>query len=319
MIPPEILRFAQIFQPYALDEISRLMKDKTRLVHYTSAEAAMNIILSGEVWMRKSFVMNDFSEVQHGLDCIRAAFKGEHGEKFKSIFNRLFGDNFFSEFSTVFDSWVPLFLRDTYLISVSEHSNEEDTLGRLSMWRAYGEGSGVALVLNNLLFITPSDVLKAYSSPVAYLDEQSFALQFARVVNNMETNAEFLKSRGSDESKAYIFQMLRYAAVSTKHPGFSEEKEWRVIYLPSVEKSPHLTRAVRSIKGMPQVIYRLPLKDIPSENLVGLAISSLIDRIIIGPTQHPYATQEAFISLLADAKVENPERKVFVSNIPLRR
>jgi Protein of unknown function (DUF2971) len=258
--------------------------------------------------MRKSFV-DDFSEVQHGLECIRKAFRGEHGERFKSIFNRLFGETFFPEFSTIFDSWVPLFLRDTFIISVSEHSEREDTFGRLSMWRAYGEGSGVALVLNNLLFVTPSDTLKAYSSPVAYLDEQGFGQQFGRVVDNIEANAEFLRSRGPEEIKAHIFQMLRYAAVCTKHRGFSEEKEWRVVYSPSVEKSPHLTRAVQSIKGLPQVIYKLPLKDIPSENLVGLAIPSLFDRIIIGPTQHPHAMAEAFTTLLADAKVENPEGK----------
>ena len=45
---------------------------------------------------------------------------------------------------------------DTYLTSISEHRNKEDTFGRLSMWRAYGETTGVALVMNNSPFLTPS-------------------------------------------------------------------------------------------------------------------------------------------------------------------
>jgi hypothetical protein len=50
-----------------------------------------------------------------------------------------------------------------------------------------------------------------------------------------------------------------------------------------------------------------------------MAIPALIDHIIIGPTRDPLAMREAFISLLDEAGVEQPDRKVFVSNIPLRQ
>ena len=55
---------------------------------------------------------------------------------------------------------------DTYLTCVSEHKAEEDTLGRLSMWRAYyGGTNGVALVMDIAAFQAPgpSDVLNIYT------------------------------------------------------------------------------------------------------------------------------------------------------------
>lgn len=52
------------------------------------------------------------------------------------------------------------------------------------------------------------------------------------------------------------------------------------------------------IQGVPQPIYKIPLKDIPDE-LVGIEIPALLDRIIIGPTRDPQPIWEAFKDLLA--------------------
>jgi hypothetical protein len=50
-----------------------------------------------------------------------------------------------------------------------------------------------------------------------------------------------------------------------------------------------------------------------------IEIPSLINRIIIGPTQYPWAMWKAFVTLLSEAGVENAASKVFTSDIPLRR
>jgi hypothetical protein len=193
---------------------------------------------------------------------------------------------------------------DTYLTCVSERSDSEDLTGRLSMWRAYGEQTGVAFVMNNPLFVTPSDALKAYSSPVAYLNDQGFAREFSRVVDNINTEADFIRTQGRDAIRTFIFHMFRSAALCTKHLGFLEEKEWRVVYSPSAELSPYLIKEIQSIGGVPQPIYKIPLKDIPEEGLSGAEIPALLDRIIIGPTEYPLAIREAFLQLPSDAGVE---------------
>ena len=103
--------------------------------------------------------------------------------------------------------------------------------------------------------------------------------------------------------------MFQFAAICTKHPGFSEEQEWRAIYLPKLGEPSHLKMEIRSISGVPQLIYKIPLRNIPG----------LFNRLIIGPTQYPGALRDAFVELLTKAGVEKAAEKVFVSHIPLRR
>jgi hypothetical protein len=57
-------------------------------------------------------------------------------------------------------------------------------------------------------------------------------------------------------------------------------------HTPSYEKSPHLIKELRTVNGLPQGIYRIPLRDLPEVGYFG-AIPKLVDRIITGPTQYP--------------------------------
>ena len=113
--------------------------------------------------------------------------------------------------------------------------------------------------------------------------------------------------------------MLAYAAACTKHPGFLEELEWWVIHFPWWEKSTDLIKEIEVVQGVPQPVYKIPLVNIPEKGLFGLTVPDLIDGIIIGPTRDPLAMREAFVGLLDETGVEQPDRKVFVSNIPLRQ
>jgi len=182
------------------------------------------------------------------------------------------------------------------------------------MWRAYSGATGVALVMNNSAFLAESTALKAYSSPVAYLDDKGFTKEFDKVRSAIEAEAEFLRTLDRQLIFNTAFRVLMFAALCTKHPSFAEEKEWRVIYCPSLEKSDYLIRDIQAISGAPQPIFKIPLKDVPTEGLVGVEIPALIERVIIGPTQYPMAMWKAFTALLTDAGVENAGTKVFVSS-----
>ena len=317
-IAPEQERLAQILFPYSYERNKEARAGGLRFVHYTTADAAMKILRSKEVWMRKSSCMSDFLEVQYGLQRLYRTYgQTETGKRFQGALNRMF-PGISAEIEELFNSWTPHFQINTYFTCVSEHDPKEDTFGRLSMWRAYDQGVGVALVLNNSVFLNPADGFGAYSSPVAYLDDPGFERELDRVVENIEGESDFLKQRGREALKASIFHVLRSASLCTKHPGFAEEREWRIIYCPTLEKSSYLVSDIQVIGGVTQPIFKIPLHDIPEVGLFA-SVPALLDHIIIGPSQYPLAISEAFQQLLTEAGVPEPEKKIRISDIPLRR
>ena len=86
-----------------------------------------------------------------------------------------------------------------------------------------------------------------------------------------------------------------------------------MVYSPVLDQSQHLAKTAEVIQGVPQPIFNIPLSGIPE-----LDFASLLDRIIIGPTQYPLAIREAFIDALAGFGVDNPANKISFSHIPLR-
>jgi hypothetical protein len=314
-------RLWKIFFPFAAEREDLAASRKTRFAYYTRAETATSILKTRRIWMRKSMCMNDFMEVQHGLQCLASTvYRTDVGKRFAVVLDQLF-EGLWSETEKLLNDCTWHLRTDTYFTCVSEHKVEEDTLGRLSMWRAYGGTNGVALVMNNAPFQAqaPSDVLKIYASPVAYFDAERFEEKFGEAVTNIEKEADLVRQQNREDVKARIFRVLAFAAVCTKHPGFAEELEWRVIHFPWWESSDHMTKEIEVVQGVPQPVYKIPLEDIPEKGLWGITIPALFDRIIIGPTRDPLAMREAFAELLAKAGVEQPYNKIFLSNIPLRQ
>jgi hypothetical protein len=316
-LTPDQQKLFRIFHPLASGKEADIREKRTRFVYYTSAEVATQIIRKREIWMRKSSCMNDYSEMHHGWECLIASWNGIEGNRLHSVLNSNF-PGLFQELEKDVNGLNQFIRFHTYLTCVSEHKDSEDQLGRLSMWRAYGANAGVALVFNPSLFLQPNDFVKAYSSPVAYCDRLKFAEEFRKVIDNIESEIDFLKEKGRELVKNYLFRVLAYAVICTKHPGFAEEVEWRIIHCPWWEQSSHLIRAVEVIKGVPQPVYKVPLKNVPGQ-LEGIEIPELLDRIIIGPTRDPQPSWEAFRDLLAEVGVTEPEKKVSLSNIPLRQ
>ena len=241
-VPLEDERLARIFYPYSREQYARAASRGTRFVHYTKAAVAMRILQTKEMWMRKSSCMNDYLEVRYGIDRLYNTYNNTAtGNSFKAALNQIF-PGITSDIEKLFNGWIPHFQTNTYFTCVSEHRDEEDAFGRLSMWRAYGQSTGVALVLNNAILLAPAPGLNIYSSPVAYMNNEDFEREVGRIVENINGEAEFVRSRGREEITNRVFNTLRYAAVCTKHPGFIEELEWRVIYCPTLEESSYLNQ-----------------------------------------------------------------------------
>jgi hypothetical protein len=189
-LTPEEVKVQELFFPYATEKTRKMIARKGRFAHYTTAETATSILKNRQIWMRNAAVMNDFSEVQYGLECLSYAWKdNENGKKFQETMNSIH-PGICEEMAARFDSWQPDFKSHTYLTCMSEHRDEEDANGRLSMWRAYGGRSGVALILNLDPFTVITDELAAYSSPVAYETKESFAKRLGEIAERLSFDTD---------------------------------------------------------------------------------------------------------------------------------
>jgi hypothetical protein len=260
--------------------------------------------------------MNDFMEVEHGFECLNAAYK-KHKADFLAAIEGIYS-GFSGKLESLFNGWLPHFRSDTYITSFSEHDDDEDSIGRLSMWRAYGQEAGVAIIMRNGPFVRPTDALKAYASPVAYLTSSSFEQEFLKLLSGIRENIELLRTLGETSVLHHVFSNFRAAVLCTKHPGFREEREWRIIYSHTFSRSERILEEIVAVDETPQSICKIPLIDVPSEGLFGIEIPTLIDRVIIGPARFPFAIRDAFVALLSSAGMSDAAKRVIVSDIPLR-
>ena len=72
-----------LFLPHLVERVEPI-KAGRRLVHYTSAEAAYRIISNRQVWLRNAHLMNDYSEMRHGLACLQNAWASPSGVKLQN-------------------------------------------------------------------------------------------------------------------------------------------------------------------------------------------------------------------------------------------
>jgi len=307
-----------IFFPYVAERKAELAQRKIRLAHYCAAESAVSIIRNQEIWMRNAAVMNDFAEVEYGLRLLLASYQGQAGAAFKKAIETAFPGTV-GKVSGLFDSYRWELRGETYLTSVTEHHPDENALGRLSMWRSYGGSTGVALVLQLQAMNLPYESLAEFALPVLYADEQMFDKYMVQLAESISQAREFILSRGQDWFVNWLHFLLRSTVLSTKHPGFAEEREWRAIHSPITVHSTFLRREILTVAGEPQILYKIPLRQACNPAPGGLNAASLIERVIIGPTQHPGVVAAAFVALLEEAGVPDARERVSASAIPLRQ
>ncbi|WP_332117235.1 DUF2971 domain-containing protein [Azorhizobium caulinodans] len=313
-------KLLDIFLPYDRRERQRIKDTGKRFVHYTSAEAAVSIIENQEIWLRNSNLMNDFSEIQHGEECWKYAWKAESaGGRIKSVLRRL-DETLLPEMEQQFADQFQSRFGEVYLLSLSEHEDHENAHGRLSMWRAYGGNTNVALVLKTAPFMRVSTEVTAFSSKVLYTNPAEFVPYMAEVATLMEQNYETLSSLTREALGVILSMAFHFAALSTKHPGFKEEQEWRVLYCPDTYPSSILSECehIACISGVPQKIYKVPLRDDPDRDYIGVNPEDIIDCIIVGPTAFSKTVRDALVAVLKRKGLRHAEEMVVVSDIPLR-
>lgn len=301
------------------DEERRVrLASNTRLVHYTSAENAYRIISGAKVWLRSASVMNDYSEIEHGLRCLKFGWNSEKGILLQEMLDRI-SEGFRQEIVDLFDENAQNFRYDTFIMSLSEHDNTEDEHGRLSMWRAYGGTSGVALVLNTAAFLSETQVMGVFSAPVRYMSDAEFVDFFSKWANRLLLAESELLAADRSMLRSCLYGMFRIFAMTTKHPGFKEEKEWRIFTSPSHEGvSNWLEYDIEVVRGTPQKVAKLKLIDDEELGVKGVHPSGLLNRVIVGPCEHPLQIRDALVDAMSKQQVTDPYNKIWMSLIPLR-
>jgi hypothetical protein len=264
--------------------------------------------------------MADYMEVLHGHQMLVRFFsQQEKRDAFCKPLNNCHA-GVGEEALHLFDEWWRNNIQfEIYVTSVSEHDDSEDAHGRLSMWRAFGRVPAArAAIVTKLPGPDAASGLGVVLVPVAYFDYENLEKELKRIVRNIKKHKIFLRSLPRDKIKDAVFLMLLNTAVSLKHEGFREEREWRIVYVPRVHQSKLLTSNTEIIEGVPQLVFKIPLKDSPDDNVVGVEVPTLLDRIIIGPTTYPIPIAHAFALALYNAGMPDGGSRVVVSNIPLR-
>jgi hypothetical protein len=325
------LKLEEIFTPgfrqlrdeaYTVD--GEIKKDRI-FVHYTSAEAALNIIRDKRLWLRNSTCMSDFTEVDHGFNIVRNFF-GDGSEDQKRFTKMLeaCAEGTTKAAIELFSERLPYIMSSTYIASFALHdSPREDSHGRLSMWRAFGGNAGSVA----LLFRVPWYKEELYAGiralnvvwgPVRYGENDEFKKEFETILENISRHHDLLTSLDNQLIVRYLLNMLLFNTVCSKHPGFREEKEWRVIYFADTHPSPLMEPEIRAIHGFPQKIYKLPLDREKHQVLTALDLSVLVDRVIIGPSEYAPAVMQAFIEELSRKGIVDASKRVTPSYIPIR-
>jgi hypothetical protein len=85
--PHEQDRLPSLFFPHIDNKKREVMDSGCRFVYYTTADTATKILESKQIWLRNTAVMNDYSEVQYGFQCLYDAYKTEPGNNFNTALN----------------------------------------------------------------------------------------------------------------------------------------------------------------------------------------------------------------------------------------
>jgi Protein of unknown function (DUF2971) len=210
---------------------------------------------------------------------------------------------------------------DTYVFCLAEH-DPKDNDGLLSMWRGYGQhGNGAAIVFD------PSKITEVPTSPliiskVSYVKDDQ---RIAQVQSSLNSWVELTASLALPDDKLYLaahtaFWLVKTLALVTKHSGFLEEKEWRIIYYPDRDETgalkPFLDYHIGNRGIEPKLKYKVG--HVASVSAPDLALERIIERIILGPSlSTPLALRS--VQRMLDS-IQRPHYKPLLrpSTIPLR-
>jgi hypothetical protein len=312
----------ELFQPLYADLRPENSFENKRplLAHYTTVGALEKILAKDELWFSNPLFMNDFEEVRFGVltgmglimnsdQIASACLKPERAQIFREALTY-----YFNEFNSKH-------VLDTYVFCLSEHAREDND-GLLSMWRGYGgNGNGVAIVFD------ASQFASIPTSPLIVAEVEYGTVEARRdwLLNLLAKFADIVRRSSIPDDKLHVaafslFERIKLFALFTKHWGFKEEKEWRVVYMPDRDKQKRLTPMFHYFVGNRGVELKLKFKVAHIDGVTqrDLSLTKITERIILGPSIASPTTYASVIRMFEVLGHPDLKSKLRTSNIPFR-
>lgn len=290
------------------------------LAHYTSIQTFEQIVTKEQFWFSNPLFMNDLEELQFGMneganelhqcEAIRLACgTPERHKKLLQSFDYLFND---------FDSKHVL---NTYILCFSEHA-PEDNDGLLSMWRGYGNsGSGAALVIDTAK-IDANENSPLIVGKVHYASKDDRKRWISEKLSSL---AEVISAHAQTEDDYFDaawawLHRLKSFALFTKHHGFHEEREWRVVYMSDKDREQSFKKYFGHLatnRGIEPKL-KLPIKPIPELKTENISLSILVNKIILGPSISSTLAVNSLRQMLRNIGQTELAERVVASEIPFR-
>lgn len=318
--PDDILQ--KLFLGPISDRLAAFSKNEDMtLVHYTSAYALIEMLDKKSVWMRNARCMNDFSEVDYPVSFIRNYFSVEKRRTdFRDLCNGCH-PGVYDEVSKLVDGHLGSIYNNTYITCLSEHSRRDHLNGRLSMWRGYGGNNVAAAVVIRKETVIGEGPYGLSGYPVQYLTEEQFFEELDERKEFLSKNRIEIATKNANDFRNSLFGMFQVFMATVKHPGFAEENEWRLLYLPNLYPSPGMEshRHQVVLDGMPQTIYKIPVDGLPINDGIAVTVDALVENVVIGPCVEASVAIAAMNDALKNAGHRNAERAIRFCGIPYRQ
>lgn len=304
-----------------LDAENDFPAQRPLLAHYTSVAVLDAMMTNNEIWFSNPLYMNDLEELRFGM--VEGANAFRNSQELKGAFkdDQAF-DAMMEHFNKLFEAFETKHAFDTYIMCLAKHAPANND-GLLSMWRGYGAGgSGVAIVFD--------------STKIAFSQASPFiigAVKYGTREDRLAWIAAKIKGLAGiisgatlgDEELFYIayhwIERLKVFALFTKHNGFHEEQEWRIVYMSERDKGEKLKGMLGyAITPRGAVEPKLKFQVRPLEGLFGehLSLETIVDRIILGPTTSSALAETAVKRMLSHRGKDALTGKIVASSIPFR-
>lgn len=254
------------------------------LAHYTSWDAAEAILTNEQLWMSHPMAMNDTEELWWGIMSGAAAVRSS-----SEVREACGTDARYRRFQDCFDKQFHEFEHDhafdIFAFCFSKHDQRRHKDGLLSMWRGYGGfGKGVAIVFDTNA-VVPNEESTLMLNKVIYASGSDRQYWIKQKVDHF---AQTLAKLNPSDEQLYlasyaILERVKLFALYSKHEGFREEREWRLVYLKQRDTKGLLSPMIGHHSAPSGVATKLKLDLKSVGRSMDLTLDRLIHSIILGP------------------------------------
>jgi len=290
------------------------------LAHYTSIETLEQVMKSNEIWLSNPLYMNDLEELRFGINEGLVAFKN-HAQIKEACGSDKHHEILVSEYSRQYDTYSNEHAFDTYVFCLSEHKPDKPD-GLLSMWRGYGSnGNGAAIVIDTskINAIEGSPLIISHVIYATQADRRAWINlkldEFSKILSKTKPTEEQLGVAAYS-----IFNRIKISSIFTKHIGFEEEREWRVVYLREFDQQKRLEDMLHYAVGNRGAEPKLKLKiqTIPGLTGSGLSLEQIVHQVILGPSNSGLLAMMSTKRMLEKIGRVDIAKRLYASGIPFR-